>query len=106
VDIDEVIEEIDELEEMVSAQDEKLIKNEVEQSLIEKIKSLEISSSEESSGELPIEIAEEFSSLNIEEIFSKLDEKEDLEEEELKLITEKLKEFISNQNQKEKEEII
>jgi tetratricopeptide (TPR) repeat protein len=106
VDIDEVIEEIDELEEMVSAQDEKLIKNEVEQSLIEKIKSLEISSSEESSGELPIEIAEEFSSLNIEEIFSKLDEKEDLEEEELKLITEKLKEFISNQNQKEEEEII
>ncbi|MDK2900259.1 MAG: hypothetical protein PWQ45_785, partial [Thermosipho sp. (in: thermotogales)] len=92
VDIDEVIEEIDELEEMVSDQDEKLIKSEVEQSLIEKIKNLEISSSEESSGELPIEIAEEFLSLNIEEVFSKLDEKEDLAEEELKLITEKLKE--------------
>lgn len=106
VDIDEVIEEIDELEEMVSDQNEKLIKSEVEQSLIEKIKNLEISSSEESSGELPIEIAEEFLSLNIEEVFSKLDEKEDLAEEELKLITEKLKEFISNQNQKEKEEII
>ncbi|MBB6061719.1 tetratricopeptide (TPR) repeat protein [Thermosipho japonicus] len=106
VDIDEVIEEIDELEEMVSDQDEKLIKSEVEQSLIEKIKSLEISSSEESSGELPIEIAEEFSSLNIEEAFSKFDEKEELEEGELKLITEKLKEFISTQNQKEEEEII
>ncbi|WP_126992404.1 tetratricopeptide repeat protein [Thermosipho globiformans] len=106
VDIDEVIEEIDELEEMVSDQDEKLIKSEVEQSLIEKIKSLEISSSEESSNELPIEIAEEFSSLNIEEAFSKLDEKEELEEAELKLITEKLKEFISTQNPKEEEEII
>jgi tetratricopeptide (TPR) repeat protein len=106
VDIDEVIEEIDELEEMVSDQNEKLIKSEVEHSLIEKIKNLEISFSEESSGELPIEIAEEFSSLNIEEVFSKLDEKEELEEGELKLITEKLKEFISNQNQKEEEEII
>lgn len=104
--IDEVIEEIDELEEMVSDQNEKLIKSEVEHSLIEKIKNLEISFSEESSGELPIEIAEEFSSLNIEEVFSKLDEKEELEEGELKLITEKLKEFISNQNQKEEEEII
>jgi len=106
VDIDEVIEEIDELEEMVSDQNEKLIKSEVEHSLIEKIKNLEISFSEESSGELPIEIAEEFSSLNIEEIFSKLDEKEELEEGELKLITEKLKEFISTTNQKEEEEII
>ncbi|ANQ54298.1 hypothetical protein BG95_07715 [Thermosipho sp. 1063] len=87
--INEILEEIDEIEEIVSNSNED--KDIVENSLIEQLNSMKF---ENTTDEIPIERLEEFSTLSPDESLKLLDEKEEFDEFDLKIISKSLKDLM------------
>ncbi|MBT1247456.1 MULTISPECIES: tetratricopeptide repeat protein [unclassified Thermosipho (in: thermotogales)] len=87
--INEILEEIDEIEEIVSNSNED--KDIVENSLIEQLNNMKF---ENTTDEIPIERLEEFSTLSSDESLKLLDDKEEFDEFDLKIISKSLKDLM------------